>query len=120
MTVRTEDGREWTGRIFGSVNIPRHEKPGQAFEIDFFNGVITAVDCAVDNWVEWRSLWKWPEPKADEEVFAKRDAALLPFLLSGGRREWKVIVQRPLGRLSELWRGWLSWFLSKDPCDEDD
>ncbi len=51
--------------------------------------------------VERRPLRQGPEPKADQQVFAERGAALLPFLLTGRRYKWKIVVQRAQDRLGK-------------------
>ena len=113
VTMRAEDGGERTSCIFRAVNISGHEKAGEAFKVDLFDRVVTTIDRTVHDRVKRRALGKRPKTEADEKMFAKRGAAGLPFLLTAGRSERKIIVQSALGWLSKLGRSWLGWVLSE-------
>ncbi len=50
--VRTQHPRPFSRSIFGALEIAGNVEAGDAFEIDFFDGVITLVDCAMNDRIQ--------------------------------------------------------------------
>ena len=53
MPVRTQHSRSSSRSIFGAIEIAGNVEAGDAFEIDFFDCVITLVDFAVNDRIQW-------------------------------------------------------------------
>jgi hypothetical protein len=66
---------------------------GVAGEEDLFDGVVVAVDLAVDDRAEGRFLRHGPEAGGDEHLFADTLSAIVPAFFAGRRREGEVAVE---------------------------
>lgn len=78
VTMREDDSRNLARDIFRPIEITRHEKAGDAFEINFLDGIFPLVDATVDDGVEGRLGWHWPEALRNEELAADEITAGLP------------------------------------------
>ncbi|HUU20823.1 MAG TPA: hypothetical protein VMW72_27005 [Sedimentisphaerales bacterium] len=50
--MRTQHSRSSSRSIFGAIEIAGNVEAGDAFEIDFFDSVITLVDFAMNNRIQ--------------------------------------------------------------------
>jgi len=94
--VGTEDGRVGGPSQLRPVNVPGHEKPGQALEDDILDAIAVMVPPAVDDRVERAFFGRGQEPGTSQNAFA--DATGPPAPLSVGRIAAGEFGQLMLGR----------------------
>ena len=92
VAVRDENGRLFRARALRPIEIPAYIMSRIAGEVDFFDGVIIAVDLAVNHRIERRFGRQRPESIGDQHLLAQLTAAHLPCLQIGRRLEEEVLV----------------------------
>src|SRR5262249_44244935 len=85
VAVREQDRGQFAGLALGPIEVAAHIMAGITGEEDLFDGVVAAVDLAVDDRAERSPLGQRPQAVGDQDLLAQLALALLP-LGARGRR----------------------------------